>query len=288
MAEKTAFPGMHQLSDYIYLHKPIEEQFSSSNNENSPKLTVLCTWMSAAPVHITKYIKSYQALYPHACILLIRTGPLDFAYHTQKTLERRLTPAVDVVRSICPLDSQHSPPRVLLHIFSNGGSLQAVTLLRSYRAAVGQAFPVHATLMDSCPGPAKFDSAFRTLTLPLGGQPALIRLPMSGLIYALFGLWWNILFALGAPDPHETLWEGLNDKGLVKETKRVYIYSEADDMMDWQGVEEHARVARRRGWRVEMEKFEGSRHVAHVRVGDGVRYWGIVEKLWKGSNEPIG
>ena len=65
------------------------------------------------------------------------------------------------------------------------------------------------------------------------------------------------------------------------ELKRGYIYSEADQMVDWRVVEEHARDAEAKGFVVRREKFEESGHVAHMRVGGGVRYWGIVEGMWE-------
>lgn len=69
----------------------------------------------------------------------------------------------------------------------------------------------------------------------------------------------------------------------VNETKRVYMYSEIDDMVPWHDIEDHAAEARRIGFNVELEKFERSEHVAHARVGNGGRYWQIVEQLWNDS-----
>lgn len=67
----------------------------------------------------------------------------------------------------------------------------------------------------------------------------------------------------------------------------MYIYSDADRMVDWQEVEDHAADARSRGFVVDLERFEGSGHAAHVRVGGGERYWQIVKDLWRESAEDI-
>ena len=75
----------------------------------------------------------------------------------------------------------------------------------------------------------------------------------------------------------------MNDQELVKETARVYIYSGADAMVPWQEVEDHAQESKEQGFRVTTERFEGSGHVSHVRIGGGKRYWEIVERLWKDS-----
>lgn len=82
-------------------------------------------------------------------------------------------------------------------------------------------------------------------------------------------------------NPFETLWQGLNTMQQVQEAKRVYIYSDVDDMAPWNDIEDHAAEAKEKGFNVGVEKFVGSGHVAHVRVGNGERYWGIVDGLWK-------
>ena len=65
-----------------------------------------------------------------------------------------------------------------------------------------------------------------------------------------------------------------------KHTPRLYLYSQADEMVPWTEVEEHAEEARKAGLDVRMERFEGSPHVAHAR-SDPERYWGAVKKVWE-------
>lgn len=89
------------------------------------------------------------------------------------------------------------------------------------------------------------------------------------------------MLALRLESPFETLWQGLSNPREIKETKRVYIYSDADDMVPWHHIEDHAAEAKEKGFNVEMERFEGTDHVGHMRSGNGERYWGIVNKLWR-------
>ena len=281
MSSIAAFPGMVRLDDCVYLYRPSDT--SSSNDAAAPSLIILCTWMLAHPTHITKYIQGYQTLYPSASILMIRSGPLDFVYRGRKGNEKRSKSALAVVRSICSSNPQETRPKILLHIFSNGGSLQAATLIRSYRNIVGEAFPLHSTVLDSCPGRATFHVALRVQLLPLSGKPLYIRIPSTVLLYVTFGLWWLIMFGLRMENPFETLWQGLNNREQVKEKKRVYIYSDVDVMVPCHDIEEHATEAREAGFDVGLEKFLGSGHVAHVRTGNGERYWGIIDHLWKAS-----
>ncbi|KAL8686617.1 MAG: hypothetical protein Q9218_006982 [Villophora microphyllina] len=278
MPEKTPFLGMHQLDTCVHLYKPATQ--SPRTRQTAPGLIILCTWMLANPAHITKYVRGYQALYPAASILIIQSSSLDFIYRGRKALERCLQPAI---AAVCSTSLQTSNPGILLHVFSNGGSLRAVTLFRSYLKTTGHPFPVHCTVLDSCPGRATFHVAFRVLLLPWQSQPFYKRLPVVAMLYVAFGLWWTLMFALRMENPFETLWQGLSNPEEVKETKRVYIYSDVDDMVPRNDIEDHGVEARQKGFDVEMENFVGTGHVAHMKLGNGERYWGIVDELWKQS-----
>ncbi|KAL8737013.1 MAG: hypothetical protein Q9181_002100 [Wetmoreana brouardii] len=289
MSANAALLGMVQLDACVYLYRPASEL--KSGNGKIPRLIVLCAWMLASSTNITKYIKGYQALYPEASILLIRSGPLDFAYRGRKALERRLQPALAVVRSTRPSTSHDSALKVLLHVFSNGGSLQAVTLLRSYLQETGHAFPLHSTVLDSCPGHATFNGAYRVLLLPWRGRPFYTRLPMVAFLYVTFGLWWMLMLTLRMENPFKTLWQGLNNGQQVQETQRVYVYSDVDDMVPWHDIEEHAVEAKEKGFHVQTEKFMGSGHVAHIRVGMergiGASSTDCGRAVWKAYVRPV-
>lgn len=70
--------------------------------------------------------------------------------------------------------------------------------------------------------------------------------------------------------------EDVFDKGVP----RVYLYSQVDEMVGCEEVEEHAAIARRKGWDVTMVRFESSAHCGHVREDEG-RYWGAILEAWK-------
>ncbi|KAL9579364.1 MAG: hypothetical protein Q9212_005153 [Teloschistes hypoglaucus] len=280
MSKSSSSRETHQLDAYTHLYKSLPQHQETS--KTTPKLIILCTWMLAEPRHIAKYIEGYQVLYPSVSILIIQSSPLDFLYRGRKALEKCLQPAVVAVRSAC---SQTSKSEILLHVFSNGGSLRTAALFRSYLETTGHPVPLHCTVLDSCPGHAQFHLAAQVLFLPWQSQPFYIRLPIAALLYMAFGLWWIVMLALRLESPFGTLWQGLSNPGEVKETKRVYIYSEADDMVPWYHIEDHAVEAKEKGFDVEMERFEGTGHVGHIRSGNGERYWGIVDRLWRQNLE---
>lgn len=77
-------------------------------------------------------------------------------------------------------------------------------------------------------------------------------------------------------NPIEGVRARMNDSRLFERGKeRVYIYSKADKLVDWEWVEASARDAEKQRWGIRLEEFRGSKHVAHA-VGDKERYWKIV------------
>ena len=250
---------------------------------SSPKLIILITWMSAQPSHINKYILGYHSLYPTTKILIVRSSPPDIFHRSKKAQRRRVGPAVSTILASFPHTShatKHEKPELILHIFSNGGSHQARNLRLAYRETTSAPFPPHVTIFDSCPGRATFKRSVLALSSSLPRSPPL-RLLLLGVIYITVSIYWLILVPWHIPDPIERLRQALNDPELMEgEKRRCYIYSEADPMVGWSDVEDHARAAAEGGFLVRKEVFVGSAHCAHVR-GAERRYWGVVAGFYK-------
>ena len=156
-------------------------------------------------------------------------------------------------------------------------------LLSNYLSATGQKFPIHAKILDSCPGRGNFRRSYLALSAPFDRQPFYLRLPSSAAVVLVLCLYWLLGTFLRNENPIETVRQALNDKRTVRESKRVYIYSDMDPMVHWQEVEDHAEDAGNKGFVVELQRFVGSGHAANVRVGGGERYWQIVRDLWRQS-----
>lgn len=266
------------------LRSPYTSVSLSNQNPNrksgpSPKLIILVTWMSAHPVHISKYILGYQTHFPTSPILLVRSSPPDLFYRRTQTQRGRVSPAIAAILSCCTTTDVE--PELLLHIFSNGGSHQTRNLLRAYREMTSNVMPSHITILDSCPGRGTFKQSVLALSSALPSAPPL-RFFLLVIIYVVISVYWIIFIPLGIPDPIERIRQALNDKRLMgRELRRCYIYSEADPMVAWHDIEAHAQDATKRGFVVRSEKFEGSGHCAHVRVAGGLRYWAIVKEMWQ-------
>ncbi|KAL8824864.1 MAG: hypothetical protein Q9191_004768 [Dirinaria sp. TL-2023a] len=281
MAAQGAFPGMVPLAPFIYLYTPQQQERHPEDEKGGPKIIVLCTWMAAQPTHITKYITSYQTIYPASQILLIRAESVDMIFRSYESLQQRVQAALSVIQSTCSPDPPR--PEILLHVFSNGGCVQSISLMQAYRASTGHAFPLHATVFDSCPGRGTFRLSCLAVATPFDRQPFYVRLPALFMVFAAMCAYFLVMIVLRNENPVMQGRRLMNDRGLVKETKRVYMYSDADAMVPGQEVEDHARDSSEQGFRVAMEKFEGSGHVSHVRVGGGKRYWEIVQRFWGDS-----
>ena len=192
--------------------------------------------MAAHSTHITKYITGYQSLFPTAQILLIRSEAPDIIYRSKATLRRRTQPAIDLLRSC------KEPSQILLHVFSNGGSHQAINLIQNYQSSVGQRFPIHAKILDSCPGRGNFKRSYLALSAPFDRQPVYLRLPSNLAVVIILCIHWILVTLRIIENPIKIIRRGLNEQ--TRETNRVYIYSDADRMVHWQEVEDHAADAR--------------------------------------------
>ncbi|KAL9042006.1 MAG: hypothetical protein Q9180_000902 [Flavoplaca navasiana] len=143
---------------------------ASESSSHAPKIIILCSWMSAHPTHILKYVQGYRNLYPSSRIVVIRSAPQDLFYRRASTQQQHLVPVISAILSCYSTSSD--TPSILLHIFSNGGSHQVRNLLLAYRKVTSGPFPPHVTVFDSCPGRATFRRSVLALSsaLPSSGQ----------------------------------------------------------------------------------------------------------------------
>ncbi|GAP90137.1 putative indole-diterpene biosynthesis protein [Rosellinia necatrix] len=272
-----------KLSPYIFTYEPSETQ-STSSSASDPKLIILAAWMDAQDVHIAKYSAHYQSVYPNATHLVIKFVMKEAML--APVANSIVQPAVWYLRSLIAagnLSAAPSRPEILVHLFSNGGATSMQNMYASYTRVFGQTFPLHCAVFDSCPGQHAFSTSYNAL---IAGFPrGLLRFIVSPfIILMILTSWlWHIPFGfLAGEDFLSKNARVLNDRNLVKQTNRTYIYGKADAMVDWSHIENHAKKAASRGFDVRKEVFEKSPHVAHMRT-DSQRYWRIVEETWRKS-----
>ncbi|KAL3486646.1 hypothetical protein BJX62DRAFT_246618 [Aspergillus germanicus] len=268
-----------KLSPQIFLSDP-------PDSKPSNKLIILSLFMNA-PLRISqKYIAHYRRLAPHARILVLTSSTSDIVLPpNQKRRCKELAPALEVLRASLAAQASTSTSEatsdgkelsIHIHLFSNGGVYSTTSLLQSYRSATGHALPNISIILDSAPGTPGFVGGMRSFSAVLPRNIILRSVGQISFLVILSFLW--VLSCLGFVDSVTAGRRAMNEKGLIGgEPRRVYIYSNEDKMVDWEDVEEHAKEAGENGWEVQMERFEGSGHVDHMRRDEG-RYWGIVEE----------
>ncbi|KAF4635038.1 hypothetical protein G7Y89_g3073 [Cudoniella acicularis] len=265
----TGLDHFSRLNPAVFLHQP-----TTTSKTHDPDLILIAAWMDASPRHISKYAGIYEKLYPSARILVVTTNSLDAAFRSKAANENRVKPILEILYTL-PADT-----KLLLHFFSNGGTYTSTIIARKYREKMGQPLPVSAIVLDSCPGHPIYEATVRAFTVGL--PKGLLAQTIGVSVFRVFlFLYMAVHVLLRKKNVVERAREELNDKTLFElDAPRMYVYSIADEMVEWKDVEEHADDARSRGYTVEiMEKYIESGHAAHM-VSDEKRYWSAVQRLW--------
>ncbi|GAA5829913.1 hypothetical protein JCM11251_007930 [Rhodosporidiobolus azoricus] len=303
---------LRKLSNSVYYAEPAAAAINAAASSatsgagtKAPELILLSSWMDAQLKHTQKYVDAYRSMYPSSAILLIRSNQRDF-YSLGNRLAKSLSPAVDLLRAHAKTGdaakgTAGTKSKILVHVFSNGGSLTLKELNELLRqpsssaksvSADGQSLlgeqkkalegiPARAIVFDSCPGHSTLRLTLRAFTAPI--KSPWVQYPAMVFFTLFYGLTNLYDFLLRRPPTLVRLSTYLNSP-LFPTIPRLYIYSPTDQLVPSTDVEAHASQAQQNGVKVTMEKFEATSHVAHVR-GGADRYWGAVRRLWEESGE---
>jgi hypothetical protein len=285
MATTTTFPpakiqplsSLTRLTPEIHHHVP-SPQTRDSRVQTAPKLILLLGWMEARDLHLAKYVSKYQSLYPTSQILLIKCPIRHMVLRARGAESVQL--AVPIIQAaVGGEDREASEPELLIHLFSNGGSS---LLSHLYTAFSPSLIPNHTTIFDSCPGEWSCAMASRAT---LAGIPAgWVRLLSIPVVHLLCVAYWLLYIPWGRAHPFALERASHNNLAKVRERRRVYVYSERDELVTADMVERHAADAVRKGFEVRLERFRGSAHCAHM-LKDPERYWGVVRDTWEGGRK---
>jgi hypothetical protein len=285
--KEAIIPGFRSLGPSIFIQdsnvacRQRWSQLSQSTATGHPDLIIITSWTGAIPRHIAKYTRSYNELYPHTPIMLITTHISDLALHSTKHKTAILAPAVDYVRQRNSTSDSH---QILLHAFSDGGSNKAVCLAEAYLASTGHRLPVVASVLDSTPGTARYSSNLVAFRRSLPSNKALRA--VGFLIGALLlGVHWGIfcIFVGYERNVISKTRRGLNDEALwnIRAMPRTYVFSQADDLISWKDIEDHAAdAAERLGTTSMLVRFKESGHCCHAKENEEY-YWTAVRRTWE-------
>ena len=303
------------LHDFINLG-PRTSLFTPQN-PTPGQLIVLCTWLGAAPKHIFKYASLYKSIAPGARILLVES---DIASITSTYVRQReaIRPAVaatlDTISEcgIVPIKettqvgngSREKPisistgkaaPRILLHLFSNGGTTTVTQLLLVLKAHLNVPLPLVGLLCDSCPAKGTYWRSYDAMLLSLPKNMASQFLGALACHCILIMLYTWIAYGNENPASlhRRTMLDGETvsasggggnvDLGGTKVVGRVcYFYSKVDRMCLWTDIRDHANDARKLGWDVREVVFENGGHCAHFPT-DEEKYANAVKSIWNGE-----
>ncbi|KAF2420352.1 hypothetical protein EJ08DRAFT_569241, partial [Tothia fuscella] len=238
-----------------------------------PDLVILSTWMAASPKHIQKYTSHCQTTYPQTPLLVLTNSISDITLRSSAYHRKHLSAAASVIRKT--YQEQNGGANILLHSFSNGGTHHICQLAKLYRSQFSQPLPISGAVLDSAPGTAAYKTGLAALSANL--PPFLpFRILTLCFIHIVCISTWFSQDILGLENVITRTRREINDPKLFDQRgKRVYIYSREDALVGWRDVEANAEEARKGGWDVQLERFDGSRHVGHV-VADPARYWSTV------------
>lgn len=105
---------------------------------------------------------------------------------------------------------------------------------------------------------------------------------MKSIAFAFLSTLQVVGWTIGRVSAAEYSVQAVNQPELSSmEAKRLYLYSKEDDIIHWQDIEAHAALARRLGYDVDMELFDGTSHVGHMREWPE-QYWGKIKETWDG------
>lgn len=291
-----------RLAPSIY---SVEPRIQPKDGEKTPSTIILPFWMNAPPRAVVKYVVKYAELAPSARIIFLLTNTGDF-YNSRASHQLRLKPVIDILVA-CQRDGAETSESgddgsVYIHLFSNGGVFATAQLLQAYKTATGKPLRVSSMVIDSAPGKPTPSLAIKAFSYGLPQTIVLRQLSyavLSTMIWSTYltrkslDLMWR-LFRKRPDDNDDVVVYGDDPLAYTRKTildpefvvartpqeriKTCYIYSDADELVPWKDVEEHAALASRstHGNRVvELEKFSETPHVGHMRADPG-RYWNIV------------
>lgn len=288
LSDSKTEPDFKSLSSSILLHTP--------QNPAPGQLIILATWMGGQPKHIAKYTALYKRLTPNARILLIK-GTLESMLYPYPIQRRNIRPAIPPILDVldeCGYKSTNTTPetapRILLHVFSNGGANSISQLLRVWREETDAPLPLSGLIIDSALAVGGFHQNYHGFLRSLPSNFIFKIIGPPALLFALFVLETSI--ALGRyPRPEDMYRETMLDEDLMqvgalgeKEGvlgKRIcYFASTKDVTTPFRDVISHAEGAKKRGWDVEMHMWDDTVHCNHLGKHEA-EYTRAVRGVWE-------
>lgn len=217
---------------------------------------------------------------------MILSGTFQATHQPEEARIAAMMPVVDTVFPT-PTGSGNEKERLLVHAMSNTGAIFTASIVVAYQRRHGtdKPFPHQLLVLDSTPGSLVFTSQVTRWSRAMAvGTAKFFPWPFvitQGMWYVF--LWGSYLWQLLSGSEASGVWADriINDKSCVTtDSSRVYLYSKEDEIIGYKDLEENVAHAKTLGYSVDLEMFEGSSHVGHMRLHPE-QYWGKVASSWK-------
>jgi hypothetical protein len=272
----SSTPQFTKLNVSISLFEPPVSTFTTGH-ELDPTTILIFQWMGASPRSrsLNSVYEHYHAIYPFARLISVRS--LEKWFMTTSN-PARLSIFKPITSAI--LNDPTPIPRILVHLFSNGGSLSLLDTCTIYKQELGKILQIKAIILDSAPGQSTLKEAGAALSVGL--PRGLLWYPSAMIMAFLLSVAGFSQFIRGTQSIVEIIYKELNNWELVdRSAARLYIYSESDKLVGWKDVERHAMQAEESHVPVKSLRKLETQHVQHMmQTKDREEYWQQVEELW--------
>ncbi|EOD12463.1 hypothetical protein EMIHUDRAFT_213749 [Emiliania huxleyi CCMP1516] len=225
-------------------------------------LALLLGWTAGSYRHVQKHARLW-----HGLGMRTATATTDLAMTFQPA---RLTGIEWVADNLLhTVRSQPEDSLIVPHVFSNGGALLLLTLLKRAREA-GCPLSFDATVYDSAPSRSLWPAQAPLVGwLSTSGLPLRERLALLGRVSAN-ALAAQALAPIKGVEPPLGDFPQLSDPAVNAPRPELFMYSGADSLVPARGIEAFAQRRAEVGCDVQLRRFEGSPHCEHYRRHPGV------------------
>lgn len=284
------------FSDYTAINKQIYVRPSDTPRDSipasSPTIIILYSWGDSNPKHVIKYADGYRNLYPHARLVVVFAPILKAITQTLETRSKTMAPVIDAAFGEDSHDpEEHKKERILVTAMSNTGGINIASTMHAYYRRFGVPMPYRLLICDSTPGSTEFFPNIGRWSHAMAlGAAKFMPWPFvitQGIAAFFLGLLHGLCWVFSIQSAAEFSVNAVNDVGenglSTLNTAKLYLYSKEDEIILWNDIEAHAAEAREKGFDVQLEMFEGTPHVGHMKMHTE-QYWGAIEKRWKELN----
>ncbi|KAI8915470.1 hypothetical protein DFJ77DRAFT_462795 [Powellomyces hirtus] len=291
----TGISPLEKVAEDIWLSKASKHVLPKISP--SIALVIIFGWMGGDVRHLRKYAEFYEE--KNVDVLIVGSRGKHF-FQPPKAVYEQLAPVASILAEHGVVESRTGPSNsagvvkqraAFVHVFSDGGSRMLKYSTDMLRDVHGQRLRTAGIVFDSCPGRFTVATAVRAFTASIHSK---IARPIAvGLLFMFFSAARLFHIVTFTPDRHDATRKALLESNRfgVQEQKehpppRHYHYSESDQLITFDAVEQHARDASILGADVTTKKWNNTPHVRHMQA-DPDAYWHDVEKVLNKGTEYV-